>query len=166
MSELQAPEAPRSPSSRRTVFSPMAPLKPARFHIHEQVSSRYVAVVPEGMSKDEVMHPQFWTHIAPKVRAYDVIDVRAEDGRYWAQLLVVRASLKEVVVRMYNYVDLDPALAQMEDLKIEGMLVAWKGAHDKFVVIRDQDKVIVRTGIDSRSQAIQEAIQYARNIAA
>ena len=53
-----------------------------------------------------ILHPDFWGHIAAKLRPYDEIKVRCDDGTFYAQLLVLagRGSASMLLGTVSQYV--------------------------------------------------------------
>lgn len=75
----------------------------------------HVAVPGQADTVDDMLDPGYWAHVAPKFKPYDKIEVRAEDGTYYAELLVLacdRAWAKVHVLTWHELSSADIALTQ------------------------------------------------------
>ncbi len=143
-----------------------APLRVGRFAEAEQRRSIYSAVVPTGVTLDDVLAPTYWVHVARRLRPYDRIEVTSEDGAFWAELLVLRSSTTDATVRKIHSADLDPLLSQVQGIELDMTRVVHRGQLEKWAVVRTQDGAILRSGMENKSAAIQFATQYEQQQAA
>lgn len=126
-------------------------LHASRFGLAEH-KRRIFSIVPEhGTEFEEVLKPSFWSHIAVNLRISDRIEVLAEDGSYFAELIVRDAGNLFASVGVLRKIDLDPVNSGEGS---DGHEVAWKGPHRKFAVIRKSDDAIVKDGFDAKPAAL------------
>ena len=108
--------------------------------------------MPEaGVDFAAVLQPAYWTHVAAKLRPGDMIEVRAEDGTWFAILYVVSAQrLSAKVVPLPGYpLELDAGEAD----EIAAFGVKWNGPQHRWAVVRVADKRAMQTGFQSREDA-------------
>jgi len=66
----------------------------AALHMHEAEfkRSRFCIDVPKGVSPEEAVSPAFYANVAAKLKAWDQIELRAEDGTWYMEVMVLDAS--------------------------------------------------------------------------
>jgi hypothetical protein len=76
----------KAPASRRIAL-------PATYlSLAQYVSQTYFTLVPLGHTPEDLLQPEYWMHAARKLRPNYFIRVRAEDGSFDGELLVIQAS--------------------------------------------------------------------------
>ncbi len=141
--------------------------KEAELQLTEHATVRYTHSVREGTQFEELLVPEYWAHVAQKLRPHTVIEVIPEDGAYWAELLVLscdRLWAKVFLMRHYDLqsVDADPAaVASLAD----GYAVLWKGPAKKHVVLRKSDAAILQEGIQQKSDAQLWLTEHLKTVA-
>lgn len=58
----------------------------------QYVTQNYFTLIPIGHAPEDLLEPTYWMHVAKKLRANFFIRVRAEDGSFDGELLVIQAS--------------------------------------------------------------------------
>lgn len=114
----------------------------------------YQACPENGVTFEDVCQPEFWSHVAEKLKPMDRIEVLAEDGSYFAELLVVDAGRLFAKVAVLRFVEL-ASLDVPEDLAstLAEFKVEFKGPTLKHCVIRQSDKQVVQEGIQRKADA-------------
>lgn len=69
-----------------------APLMASSLQEGEYQRTVYVARIPRGVRLEDVLVPSFWAHTAPKLKPYDKIELRAEDGTWYGEVIVMDSS--------------------------------------------------------------------------
>lgn len=81
--QRQAPPAPPK------VFKPLGERDFRPVHSSETgYGNLHGAMTPAGTDFDDVLRPDYWAIVAPKLRVHDIIDVRCEDVSFFGQLYV------------------------------------------------------------------------------
>lgn len=127
-------------------------LMPSRMQQAEYGRTDFVVTVEQGVSVTDLQKEGFWSLVCARFRPYDRIEVRTDDGSYWAELLVLgcdRAWAKVHVLREASLTTTDVAMSQAEST----YRVNWKGPHRKFCVIRKADGIIVHEGEQLKESA-------------
>lgn len=138
-------------------------IHPSRFKLAETSRNVYMIVPEDGTPFDSLLEPSYWSHIADKLRPTDRIEVIAEDGSYFAELLVRSQGRMTAKVSVLRKVDLDPPEAASQTL---GFDVQWKGPHHKHAVVRLSDKSIMQGSFDTKEMALAWLALNARTLAA
>lgn len=124
------------------VRKPPAPIGSERFKSGEYERQVHVANADEGTTPADLTHPDYWAHVADKLKAWDLIEVRANNGTWFAQLLVLDVSrawarVHTLSVHMLSDYDVSQTQAQMP------YYIKHNGPQDKWTVIRRADGEIV-----------------------
>src|SRR5688500_12596565 len=77
----------------------------------------FIAVIDAGVPYKDVLRPSFWTHVAAKLSKWAEITIHAEDGAYYANLLVTMVTKTDVVVTELLYKQLEAIAPQQFDHK-------------------------------------------------
>lgn len=148
----------------------------------------WVAMPPHNTPFEKLLDPNYWAHIATKLKQWDRIEVQPDGFTFFAELLVVDSDRTWAKVRVLRYVDLSAkgqadlfsaqpaavieAAAKETEVKSEAdedttpasiedspFLVEFKGSK-KWCVIRKEDGEILKEGYVEKSGANK----YARNL--
>jgi hypothetical protein len=63
-------------------------LNATRFKTSEYARNTFHASAPTGTTKEDILNPAYFAHVAVQVSRFDHIEVVEERGAWWAQLLV------------------------------------------------------------------------------
>ena len=115
-------------------------------------------VIPEASTPfEDVLKPEFWAHVAANLRPWDRIEVRAEDGSYYAELLVQDCGRLWAKVAVLSKVTLSKDAAQVPDIVADVTYsVQWRGPHSKHAVMRERgsgEKEVMRDQFETREAA-------------
>lgn len=138
-----------------------------RFKLAEHERNIHSITVEDGITRAQIIDPAFLAHVAAKLRPYDQVEVRCDDGALFAKLLVLQSERTWARVHVLEWHDLttrDVALTQTSDMeqataagpaadKEQDYVVAYKGPHKKWSVIRLADGGYMREGEESKAAA-------------
>jgi hypothetical protein len=137
-------------------------IHPSRFK-EASVARNVWAVVPEdGTPFESLLDPAYWAHVGERLRPTDRIEVFAEDGSYFAELMVRSAGRLFAHVEALRKHDFVP-VAVSPSKKYE---VEYKGPHLKHAVVRVADKSVMQSGFDTTEAALAWLSLNARSLAA
>lgn len=133
---------------------PSKQLSPISLQLAEYAKSHYVVTVDHAIDDKDICNPSFWAHVAQKLKQFDTVELRSEDGSFWAQYLVIAADRVWAKVLKLHYVDLDKVQA---DTKFDGDLIdqyeiKW-AKNSKWSVIRREDRALMVEKLHSRTDA-------------
>lgn len=119
---------------------------PGRVKIAEAARNYWVVTVEVGVTRDELKRPEFWSLVAKNFRPYDRLEVRADDGTYFAEYLVLSADRAWAKVHELRFEALgtqDVSLTEAAAAEFRSrFLVKYRGPHLMHCVERkDGDKV-------------------------
>lgn len=122
-----------------------------RFKAHEYEFNIWVATPEAKQTLDDLSEPSYWAHVASKMRPWDVVIARADDGAWFAVLLVLACDRQWAKVHILSEHNLTTAdLSQSQN---DAYQVKWQGPHAKFAVIRNSDKTVLKNGFQLRDDA-------------
>lgn len=162
------------------VNKPNPQLSPSRFQLAEQVCNTFAVTVEPGLTPAQIMHPDFLGHIAAKLRPYDELKVRCDDGSLYARLLVLqtdRAWARTRVLEWHNLTTKDVAQTEAAlqtkespnkppaDAADAPYRCEYKGPHLKWVVIRNSDGAVLQDKLADKAAAHTWRDEYIKVVA-
>lgn len=129
----------------------MKALGPSRLQSADYVRASWRTNVPAEYSFEDATTPEFWTHVANTLKLGDKIEMLAENGTWYAELLVVYIDRGTVKTAVLFKTDL-AAEAPVPSL-IDGYKVEWSGPHTKWRVVRQKDGEVVHTHEPDKARA-------------
>ena len=130
-----------------------AMIHPTRMKIAEYERNDWIVNAELTHTIDDILRPGYWAHMAQQMQPYDHIEVRAEDGAWIAELIVVetdRSWAKVILTRKYDLVPTE-SLPEAEPLhKVE-----WKGPQHRYCVIRLSDGERVQSEFKTKEAAAE-----------
>lgn len=155
------PAAEKPAQERSPVSLEVQQLKGAEF---ERVIHR--AYPPKSHTIEDMRRPAYWATVAQKLRPWEQIEVCAEDGTWFAQLLVLAVERSAAVVHVLSYHELSTADVALTALagseKYEVKHTPGLGWH----IIRKADRHIVRDHLNTRDDAVTTLAEYLKTIPA
>lgn len=122
-----------------------------------------------GVTIEDVKNPQFWAHVAYNLRIGDRITAYAEDGTWYAELLVVASEQTLASVAVLNSIDLTVEAKQRQerlDELAKGYDVEWRGPAHKWCVINKVKNEMVDKGFTAKADAYSALSDHLRKFAA
>tara|TARA_R110000803_G_scaffold11041_1_gene33485 strand:- start:48 stop:560 length:513 start_codon:yes stop_codon:yes gene_type:complete len=126
-------------------------LQPAAYQMHN-------ALIPAGITKDDLTNPRMWNHVSSKIKLHDEIRAVAEDGSFLAKLLVTFKHSLDVGVKVLEFYQLEEVDYEKEagldeyDIKNRGAL-GW-------CVIDKKNGKNIKTNCASQAEAFTERDEY------
>jgi hypothetical protein len=126
-------------------------LNPTRFKSSEYARNTFHASAHTGASKDDILNPPFWAHIASQVSRFDHIEVVEERGVWWADLLITSKIEKpgkpptitvDILhfkkLEAYRNLDAEPATSPDENYEVK-----FRGPKKWSVIHKDTREILV-----------------------
>jgi len=126
-------------------------IHPTRMKLAENERQDWIVNAELSHTVEDLTNPGYWAHMAAQLQPYDHIEVRAEDGSWIANLIVIqvdRSWAKVMMVSKYDLLDTEVLPSSVAKHKVE-----WKGPQHRFAVIRLADQVVVRNGFQTKDEA-------------
>ncbi len=132
--------------------------------LSEFVVVPYHAVVQAGVTVADVLHKTFFTHCAGKLKPGTEIKIEAEDGTFWAWLLVRSVVGTEVITELL----LEKHFDAIEQGSIDAgdYTIVFAGSLDKWRVIRKSDNYKVSSGHATSIIALTWLTEHQKALAA
>lgn len=131
----------------------MSKLTASRLKQAEFTRTIWSVEVEQDTPFEEITKPEFWAHVAAKLKPLNRIEVFEESGKYWAELIVLSTGKMEARVAVLRKIDLQTPAAAVVDLGEHE--VNWGGPHQKHRVVRKSDKEVVKDGFGTKEEAQQ-----------
>ena len=128
-------------------------LAQADFSLTESVQVSHTAYPPVGTTREDVLNPLFWSHVAKSMRSSDTINVLPKDGAWYAEFLVIYADQIQAKVKELNYWVLEEI--KESDLETELYQVKWISPPVKWGVVRKADKHVVKDSFPMKIEAVK-----------
>lgn len=148
-------------------------LQPARFHMAEHQRMLYVVQADIGTELADLLNPGYWANFAGRLRPWDRIEVRADDGSWYAEVMVLDCSrnwAKVHVLRHERLTDGKTSQIQTERLAaVQAVLATHEVIHRGprgWSVVRRNDRAVIQEGLNSKEDATDWLATFAnRNLA-
>jgi hypothetical protein len=127
-------------------------LNTTRFKGSEYERTVWVVTVEEGVTSDDLERPDFWAHVANRMRPFDRIEVRADDGSYFAELLVIAVDRNWAKVKGLMFVQLNEEATGYAPGSADH-IVKWRGPHRKWSVVRKSDNAVLKEECQTQAEA-------------
>lgn len=138
-------------------------IDPGRMRLAQYERQEWVANAPEGCTVEDIKDPAFWSLMSFQMKPYDRVEVRADDGTWVAEVLVIGCARNWAKVSVLQHHKLASAADAMKD--DADYRVQWKGPQKKWCIIRNSDDAFIREEIASRESAETQMKEYERNAA-
>ena len=128
-------------------------LNPTRMAECEFKRTLYVCTAHENTEPEDLLSPDYWTNVADKLRPWDKIEARADDGSWYAEFLVLETSRRWARVVMLNKHNLTTGDVSLTQAKLDEYSVEFKGPERKWSVIRRNDQEMLHEGEQTKASA-------------
>lgn len=137
----------------------MTQLASNRLHFAEHRRNIFDVVPEKGTPFEVLLKDGYWAHVSAKLKPGDRIEVRAEDGSYFAELMVMDAGRLYAKVAVLMHVKLDAIEVRESDMAVADYRVEHCGPQLKWCVLRGKDRL--KEGLDKAS-AVQWMQSHAK----
>lgn len=110
-----------------------------RYKGSEFANASHTITVERGVTVEDVARPLFWAHIAHKLRPYDHIHVRSDDGTIYGELLVTAVGRTFATTYPLHWINLsttDVSMTEAMRAEMAGFEIKYQGPHLQWCVIR------------------------------
>ena len=130
-------------------------LNHARMKEGQFLRNLWVATVEQGITREDLKKPSFWSHVAMQFRPYDRLEVRSDDGTFFAEYLILACERTYAKVKELNWYSLtsqDVAMTQSES-DAEEFEYKYRGPHGKHSIVRKSDGAVMIEKLETQDQA-------------
>jgi len=130
----------------------MQKLNMSEFKLAEFIRSTWCIYLKVGQDRKDLLKPEFWSHVAARVKRNDHIEVLHDDGNYYAQLIVLSSDKVGVKVAFLNEVN----LRELESTVVDHaeFYTKFRGPR-RWSIMRKSDNAMIEENIDTEGQANQ-----------
>lgn len=128
-----------------------------RFQVADFTVGRFDAKSEMGITREDLLTPEYWSHVSERMTPYSEVTVRCDDGTYYAKLLVLdcgRGWAKMQLLSWWNLSTVDVAQSQSSPGKPEDYDILWKGTNRKHIVQRKSDQKVIHEGEQRKESAV------------
>lgn len=134
----------------------------------EHISTRHDAKIQQGVNPDALLVPGFWAHHAMKLKPFDEIRARAEDGTWMGNYLVLDCSrtwAKVKLLELYHLGTADVSLTQASEAEVKAYMDQHEVKHRGprgWSVVRKADRLVLQEHMAQREEAEGWLTNHAR----
>ena len=118
----------------------------------DHYQTRWGALLKAGHGMEDVTRPAYWSILAPRLTKGDIIDVRTEDGRFYAEIYVTGVKTTGITVQVLRHVELDGHVKG--PIETPDFVYAYKGPSWGHCVIRREDAMVMVKNLESKAEAL------------
>ena len=107
---------------------------------------------------DDLMKPDTWSHVANMMKPGDHVEVHWDDGKYFAQLLVIDATRTYAHMKVREFLDLREGKENENDM-LDGYAYKWRGPHHRHCIVRVKDGAVMTSEQATKEDALKWLIQ-------
>jgi hypothetical protein len=135
-----------------------------RMKLAEFQRSVWHVTAAAGTTLDDVCQPAWYANLAHKLRPSDRVEIEAEDGSFFAEMIVRQSSRAAAVVQELRSVTFGEGVPDGETA-LDDYTVGYAGPHHKWRVVRTADRAVISHGHGDKATALKVAAQLAREMA-
>jgi len=140
---------PAAPKVKRDVSINPSRMKPAEYS-----RTVYHASIEHMTTKEDMLQPKFWAHVAVSMKPGDRIEAMAQDGTFYAELLVVASDRNWSAVHLLSYHDLTKTSMNLNEEVSDEYSVVFKGPK-QWCVVRKIDNAILQDKLHSQDDGMK-----------
>lgn len=146
-------EAPKPEEKKQPV---MQPLGPTGLESAEYRRNMWIATAAKTTNPQDLEDPNYWAHVAAKLAPWNKVEVRSEDGTWYAEVLVLESSRNWARVCMLPGFPLRLTTADVsQTLSLpKGFEVVHRGPK-KWSVVRSLDRAVMHEGEQTKTGALE-----------
>lgn len=136
----------------------VARMKPTDYEVTD-----FSITVPQEVGLDDVLEPEFFANVAPKLTPYSKIRVRTDDGTWYAELLVIavgRVWARTVPLLFQQLTNNDVDITEAD--RSDKYRVMFRGPHLKWCVVHREDGSVLHEQHESKREAVNWLQEYSR----
>lgn len=153
--------APAVKPAANTAPAPAAPkltkkLPNARIQVSGYLHNKWDVTADRGTLLEDVLNPDYWTHVASQFKPQDQIEVLCEDGSWYARLIVINADRLWAKCYKLEFHDLTTGFENMPSRMEEDYVVDWNAIGRYFIYKKSQrGEPPLKDGFETRLEAYQ-----------
>lgn len=138
----------------------MKKISEADFTLTEAVQIFQTATPSAGTTREDVLDPIFWAHVAKNLRPMTEIRIMPKDGSWYGVYLCIYADRTQAKVVELSFHKMSEVV---EEAVPTGYEVKWRGPVAKWGVVRLADKESVQDGFPAKEEAQKWLSNYLKS---
>jgi hypothetical protein len=123
-----------------------------RVQREEFVKTHWVATVEAGVTRKDVLDPEFWSYVSMKFKPYDTVEIRTDDSDFYGQYVILScdrtyASLYELSFHKLSD-EAGPRKGSLYEYK-------WGGPYGKHGIVRTSDNAMMVNKLETKAEALK-----------
>lgn len=147
------------PNKQETAVTQLAP---RRMQLAEHARQVWHITPEKDTPLDAVLEPKYWAHVSMQMKPGDHIEVLAEDGTWFAELIAIDPGRLYCKVALLRKAVLEKV--DVEGGELAGLQIRHRGALKKWCVIREND--VIQAELGSKEAARAWALEHLKAMAA
>lgn len=140
-------------ATKETEEKGIARIQPMHLKGVEYISRDMSAMVEPNTTLEEVMHPEYWTHVAPRLREWGIIHCRWKDKTRYATLMVIETGQTWAKTRLIMDKQFEaPSDPKVQDVEIKGYKIQFI-PNQGFRVTHKEKGTILQQGLATKVDA-------------
>ena len=127
-------------------------LSEADISLTESLQIFYTVTPPTGTTREDMLKPIFWSHVARRLRPLAEIRAIPKDGKWYGVYLVLYSDHLQAKLKELSFHNLEAI--EEPDITSDPYIVEWISPPVKYGVRRKADKHVVKDGFPTKEQAI------------
>ena len=159
-SKAPTADSPKPPKIEKVIERKVQPLANDRLEEAEYRRNVLVATAHVGTVPADLLKPEYWAYVSPRLKPWDEIHVRADDGTWYAKYLVTEAGrtfARTHMLENHNLTSRDVALSQAPIIIGGAYEVKYRGEHNKWSVVRTTDASVMHEFEETQGGAVNWA---------
>lgn len=118
----------------------------------------------QGTTIEDMKAESYWAHVAKFLKPWDKIEVRAEDGSYYAEFIVRDSGRNWAKVELVFSHTFGTAGVEARPLADPEYIVKYAGPHAKYRVMRKSDNSVMRDGFATQADGDQWVKEHIKSL--
>src|SRR3990167_6885087 len=132
-------------------------LSEADLALTESLQIFYTATPPVGTTREDMLNPIFWSHVARKLKSLTEIRAMPKDGLWYGVYLVLYADQQQAKLKELSFHSLE--VLEEPGTAADPYTVEWISPPVRYGIRRKADKHVMKDGFQTKDQAIAWKMQ-------
>lgn len=129
-----------------------------------EFARRSFQIIPPPSDKvEDLLRLDYWAHVSRGFKPFDRIEAIAEDGTWYADILILAVGRAWAKVSIIHYKELEKVRPEHLESEYE---ISWGSPVTKWRVIRRQDRQVLKDNLDSQQTASNWLTDHLRALSA
>ena len=132
-------------------------LQITRINLQESIRNYWVATVEPNITQEDLLVPGFWANIAVAFKQFDRIEVRQDDGKFWAEYLVLSADKNSANIKELTWYDLTKEVSANKNADF---VYKYRGPYAMHSIVKIKDGSVMVEKLPTKAAAEKWLNEY------